>query len=70
MPTSAAVATSAIYSNFREAVGCRLSADSELSTLPQVILKKIMQLALQPCTLQLYHVDSGTLIELSDGKYH
>ena len=40
-------------------VGCRLGADSELSTLPEVVLRKIMQLALQPCTVQLYHVDSA-----------
>ncbi len=51
-------------------VGCRLGADSELSTLPEVVLRKIMQLALQPCTVQLYHVDSGIQIEHSDGSYH
>ncbi len=45
-----------------------LDADSKLNTLPQMVLRKIMQLALQPCMLQLYHVDSGTLIKLSDGN--
>ncbi|DBA91885.1 TPA: hypothetical protein ACH3X2_003791 [Trebouxia sp. C0005] len=48
----------------------RLGAESDLSTLPQVVLRNIiMQLALQPCMLQLYHVDSGIQIKLSDGSY-
>lgn len=52
------------------AVYCRLGAESDLSTLPQVVLRNIiMQLALQPCMLQLYHVDSGIQIKLSDGSY-
>ncbi|KAL3160326.1 hypothetical protein ABBQ38_009715 [Trebouxia sp. C0009 RCD-2024] len=42
----------------------RLGANSLLNTLPLLALKKIMQLGLQPCTLQLFHVDSGMLIEL------
>ncbi len=73
MLISAAVATRVRNSSVKVAAGCRLGADSELGTLPQVILKMIIQLALQPCTLKLYHVDSGIhsdTINPSDGNYH
>lgn len=42
----------------------RLGADSLLSTLPPLALKRIMQFGLQPCALQLFAVETGMLIEL------
>ena len=49
---------------------CRLGANSELNTLPHVVLSHIMKSAFQPCLLQLYDVKSGVLIELPDDTGH